>query len=192
MQDSILCARDVVCQRGERILLRGFSCTMRGGNALLLKGPNGVGKTSLLRILAGLSRPFAGTVSRIGIVGMVDERAALDERLPLTQALTFWAALDGGQQADLTQLGLEELADIPMRYLSTGQRKRAAFARLLAQNCQIWLLDEPLNGLDTSAVTLAEALIARHRQQGGIVVAASHQPIALSGAQELALADFAP
>ena len=118
---------------------------------------------------------------------MLDERPALDMHLPLGRALGFWAALDG--QAPATdQLGLTPLVEVPVRYLSTGQKKRAALARLLGQGAAIWLLDEPLNGLDTAGVALVETLIARHRAAGGIAVIASHQPIEVPGAAMLDLA----
>ncbi len=192
MQEGSLIARNVACRRGERLLLRGFSCVLQPGDALFLHGANGIGKSSLIRILAGLSRPFAGTVERDGSVGLIDENPALDERLPLAKALAFWSAVDGAPYPALDALGLQELADVPVRYLSTGQRKRAAFARLLTQRCPVWLMDEPLNGLDGAAVTLVEKLVAHHRVQGGIAVVASHQTLTLAGAELVALEEFAP
>lgn len=154
-----------------------------------MTGPNGTGKSSLIRILAGLLRPFAGRVERAGPMALLDERPALDEHLPLAHALGFWQRLDGGQ-TNLARLGLADLADVPFGYLSTGQKKRAALARMIGQGAPIWLLDEPLNGLDTAAVALAEAIIGEHCASGGIALVASHQPIALPGARTLALADF--
>ncbi|MGB3753763.1 MAG: heme ABC exporter ATP-binding protein CcmA [Parerythrobacter sp.] len=192
MQEGSLIARDVACRRGERLLLRSFSCTLQPGDALLLHGVNGVGKSSLIRVLAGLSRPFAGTVERNGGVGLIDENPALDERLPLARALAFWGAVDRASCQALDALGLRELADVPVRYLSTGQRKRAAFVRLLTQRCPVWLLDEPLNGLDGAAVTLVERLVANHRVQGGIAVVASHQSLTLDSAALIALEDYVP
>ena len=155
-----------------------------------MSGPNGTGKSSLIRILAGLLRPFAGVVNSSGTMALLDERPALDEHLPLGSALAFWQRLDGGR-ADLARLGLADLAEVPFGYLSTGQKKRAALARLIGQNAPIWLLDEPLNGLDTAAVALVEAIIAQHCANGGIALVASHQPIALPGARVLALSEFA-
>ncbi|MFN5903915.1 MAG: ATP-binding cassette domain-containing protein, partial [Novosphingobium sp.] len=104
---------------------------------------------------------------------------------------SFWQRLDGAGDAQLARLGLTALGEVPVRYLSTGQKKRAALARLLGQEAAIWLLDEPLNGLDTRGVALVEALVAEHCAAGGLALVASHQPIALPGGQAIDLADFA-
>ena len=184
-------ADDLACRRGDRVLFRGLSFTLQPGEALQVSGANGVGKSSLLRLAAGLARPFAGTIHHQGTIGLVDERPALDPELPLGAALAFWTRLDGGRSLPLEALGLTDLLDVPVRYLSTGQRKRAAMARLIGQDAAIWLLDEPLNGLDTHAVRLVEALTATHCAAGGIAVIASHQPFALPGLMQLALADYA-
>ena len=161
-----------------------------------MAGANGIGKSSLIRILAGLALPYAGHVERDGTVGLIDERLALDPALPLGEALAFWARIDGVEgdtlAAHLAALGLEGLTDVPVRYLSTGQRKRAGLARLLGQNAAIWLLDEPLNGLDTAACAAVEALAVAHCARGGICVIASHQPFALRHMSVLDLAEFAP
>lgn len=186
---SSLTATDLACRRGERLLFRGASLTLGAGEALHVTGANGIGKSSLLRILAGLLRPFSGTVDRSGAVALLDERPALDGAVPLATALAFWRALDGGGAA-AGRVGLLELMDVPVRYLSTGQTKRAALARLLAQGAPIWLLDEPLNGLDSGGVELVEGLIAEHLAGGGLAVIASHQPIEVN-AETLALTDFA-
>ncbi|GMM93280.1 heme ABC exporter ATP-binding protein CcmA [Qipengyuania sp. MTN3-11] len=188
-----LAATDLACRRGDRLLFRGLSLAFGPGEALHVTGANGVGKSSLIRILAGLLRPFAGSVSREGRVGLVDERLALDESVPLGPALDFWRRLDGhgDAAAHREQLALTDLLDVPVRYLSTGQRKRAALARLLASEAPVWLLDEPLNGLDSEAKSVAETLIARHCEDGGVCLVASHQPIALPGGRTLPLAEFA-
>jgi heme exporter protein A len=186
MQACRLVASDLACRRGDRVLFGRLSLALEPGQALHVRGPNGIGKSSLLRILAGLLPPYAGTVEREGAVALLDERPALDPLLPLGRALHFWEQLDGGK-ADLAPLGLDELLDVPVRYLSTGQKKRAAMARLLSQNAPIWLLDEPLNGLDTFAVALVERLVAEHNAAGGICVVASHQPFALAHARALDL-----
>lgn len=184
-----LAATDLACRRGERLLFRGLSLALGPGEALHVTGSNGIGKSSLIRILAGLLRPFAGAVARTGVVGLIDERHALDPQAELGTALSFWRGLDGGE-APLDRLGLADLLDVPVRYLSTGQKKRAALARLIGQAAPIWLLDEPLNGLDRSGVALVESLIADHLAGGGLAVIASHQ--ALSGqAAMLPLAEFA-
>lgn len=183
-----LAATDLACRRGERLLFRGLSLALGPGQALHVTGANGVGKSSLIRILAGLLRPIAGTVERVGAVGLVDDRHALDRDVPLAVALRFWGALDGNAEMS-GRLGLDGLMDVPVRYLSTGQKTRAALARLLSQRAPIWLLDEPLNGLDSGGVTLVEGLIAEHIAGGGLAVIASHQPLA-SSAHELVLAEF--
>lgn len=191
MEPCRLTATELACRRGERLLFRGLSLALSPGEALQIAGPNGTGKSSLMRILAGLTRPYAGTVERQGTIGLLDERPALDEHQPLGRALYFWGAVDGGAASPPPALGLEPLLDVPVRYLSTGQRKRAALARLTGQSAPIWLLDEPLNGLDHHAQTVFEALIDQHCRAGGIAIAASHQPIALPTPQAVALADFA-
>ena len=192
MQACRLTASDLACRRGDRVLFRGLSLALAPGEALLVAGANGIGKSSLIRILAGLLAPFAGSVGREGDAGLVDERPALDPHLPLAAALAFWARFDGADAAEAAgRLGLGGLGDVPVRYLSTGQKKRAALARLLLQRPPLWLLDEPLNGLDRAAAALVEALVADHCAAGGIAVLASHQSLALPGAGRIELAEFA-
>ena len=186
-----LAAHDLACRRGDRLLFRGLSFALEAGEALLVVGANGIGKSSLLRQLAGLMRPFAGSVEREGMVGLIDERLALDEEIGLAEALRFWRKIDSASENGLAQMGLSGLADVPVRYLSTGQRKRAAFARLITAAPPVWLLDEPLNGLDSDGHALVEQLVADHRAKGGICVAASHQAIAMPDAATLQLARFA-
>lgn len=191
MQEARIAAHDLACRRGDRLLFRGLSFALSAGDALQVVGANGVGKSSLLRLMAGLARPFAGRVEREGAIGLVDERPALDPELPLARALAFWGRIDGRSPCPLEALGLGGLLDVPVRYLSTGQRKRAAMARLLGQEAAVWLLDEPLNGLDVQAVRVVEELTASHCAAGGIALIASHQPFALTGMATLALQDHA-
>ncbi|WP_088309481.1 heme ABC exporter ATP-binding protein CcmA [Novosphingobium sp. B 225] len=191
MQECRLSASDLACRKGDRLLFAGLSFVLAGGEALQLTGANGIGKSSLMRILAGLAPAYAGTVEFQGAVGMVDERPALDPHQPLGEALEFWQRLDGPADAALARLGIAGLIDVPVRYLSTGQKKRAALARLLGQEAPVWLLDEPLNGLDKRGVALVEELAAEHCRAGGICVIASHQTFALPGMQMLELRDFA-
>lgn len=186
-----IAAHDLACRRGDRVLFRGLSFTLNRGEALQVNGANGIGKSSLLRLVAGLGRPFAGSIKQYGSVGLVDERPALDPELPLASALALWSRIDGGHPASLDALGLAELLDVPVRYLSTGQRKRAAMARLIGQDAAIWLLDEPLNGLDVQAARLVEELTAAHCAAGGIAMIASHQPFALPQMTQLPLSDYA-
>jgi heme exporter protein A len=195
MQDcrpvALLTADDLACRRGDRVLFAGLSLALAPGEACQVVGANGIGKSSLIRILAGLLRPFAGGVERMGMVGLVDDKPGLDPHLPLGRALAFWRHMDGAAHDALARLGLAELTDVPVRYLSTGQKKRAALARLIGQAAPIWLLDEPLNGLDSDAARLAETLAAEHCAAGGICVIASHQSFALPHMRRVALADYA-
>lgn len=190
MQECRIAAVDLACRRGERILFSGLSLSLSRGEALHVAGPNGVGKSSLLRILAALLRPFAGQVSRTGAIGLVDERPALDPASTLGAALAFWKRIDGPHEDQLARLGLSGLLDVPVSYLSTGQKKRAAFARLIGQGAPLWLLDEPLNGLDADGAALVQQLAHEHCQTGGICIIASHQPFVLAGMARLDLTEF--
>lgn len=193
MQEAALSATELACRRGDRVLFARLSFSLGAGEALHVTGRNGIGKSSLLRILTGLAPAFAGSVRTVGTIGLIDERPALDPGSSLGHALAFWQRLDDADDsaARLERLGLTSLVDVPVRYLSTGQKKRAALARLIGQRAQIWLLDEPLNGLDGQAVDLAEAITAAHCKAGGIAVIASHQPFRLADMRTLALSDAA-
>jgi heme exporter protein A len=178
----------VTCVRGRKFLFGDVSFTLNAGDALVVTGPNGVGKSSLLRLAAGLLTAQAGHIEREGQIALADEHPALDPALPLLNALRFWGSLDGGDpRAALASVGLDHLDQVPVRMLSTGQRRRATLARTVASCAEIWLLDEPANGLDSDAIAMLEGLIAVHRMQGGIAVIASHQPVAVDGAQTLSL-----
>lgn len=181
--------RDVACLRGGRLLFEGLSLAVEPGEALVVTGPNGVGKSSLLRIGAGLLRPSAGVVDRAGRVAWLGEATALDGDRSLGDALGFWATLDGATpDAAMATMGIAQLARVPVRYLSTGQRRRAAIARTLASGAPLWLLDEPANGLDAEGISrLGDAILA-HRAAGGVVVAATHLPLPIEGMTELSLA----
>ena len=180
---------DVACVRGDRLLFERLSLMLGAGEAALVTGPNGAGKSSLLRIAAGLLRVDAGTVRREGRVALAAaDASALDPTLPLARALGFWAALDDGDAArGLDAMGIAALAEVPVRMLSTGQRRRAALARTIASGAAIWLLDEPGNGLDTDGLERLAAAIAAHRAAGGIVLAATHQPLGLAEARTIGL-----
>jgi heme exporter protein A len=189
-----LTAHDLACRRGERLLFRRLSFRLEAGAACHVTGANGAGKTTLIRAVAGLSTPYAGLVERVGALALLDERPGLDPDLPLGRALAFWFALDGAaaSTAIMARLRLEALAEVPVRYLSTGQKKRAALARVLGQAAPIWLLDEPLSGLDTASQSLVSELVREHCQGGGIALIASHQPLEVPGMTCFAIEDFAP
>jgi len=192
--DARLTASGLACRRGDRLLFRELSFDLAPGAALHVTGANGSGKTTLIRTLAGLSRPYAGEVEAAGGIGLLDERPALEPDLPLGKALAFWSRLDGASDCGPihARLGLERLAEVPVRYLSTGQKKRAALAVLLARGVPVWLLDEPLSGLDTDAIETVSGLVTEHVARGGIALIASHQPLAVPGLESLAIGDHAP
>jgi heme exporter protein A len=181
----------VACLRGERLLFEDMSFALGPGEAVLLTGPNGAGKSSLMRIAGGLLSPSAGKVERDGGIAFAGEAAALDARQPLAGALLFWARLDGVGRNEVDEaletMGIANLAEVPVRMLSTGQRKRAALARVIAGGAAVWLLDEPGNGLDSAALDRLTAAIAGHRARGGIAMVATHQPIELPQALGIAL-----
>lgn len=189
-----LIAENLACRRGERLLFRRLSFRLEGGAACHVTGANGAGKTTLIRALAGLTSPYAGSVSREGALALLDERTGLDPDLPLGRALAFWSGIDRVKDgaAIMDRLRLTNLAEVPVGYLSTGQKKRAALARVLGQTAPVWLLDEPLSGLDTASQALVSALVREHCAGGGIALIASHQPLEVPGMTSFAIEDFAP
>ena len=165
----------VACVRGGRLLFEGLDLTLEPGEALHVKGPNGTGKSSLIRLAAGLLRPASGLVERGAAAALADDQLALDRELPLGKALAFW----GGEPADaMIAVGIGHLGEVPVRLLSTGQARRARLARVLSSKAPLWLLDEPQNGLDDDGIDRLGRAIASHRANGGAVLAASHQPLA--------------
>ena len=166
----------VALRRGGRLLFEGLDLKLGPGEALHVAGPNGSGKTSLIRLAAGLLRAEAGRVERTSLA-LSDGALALDRELPLAKALRFWARLGGVEaklDAAMEASGLAQLADVPVRLLSSGQAKRATLARVAASGAKLWLLDEPLSGLDADGSERFDALVANHRSAGGAVLAASH------------------
>lgn len=180
---------DVTCRRGARILFRGMSFSVGAGDALLVTGANGIGKSSLIRLAAGLLEPVEGKVSRFCPVGLLTHDLALDDTQSLAKALGFWAMLDGrgndAATAALEAMGLAALADVPVRFLSSGQKRRAGIARVIAGDTRLWLLDEPGVGLDNASLNLLARAIARHRENGGVVVAATHMDLGLADTRVL-------
>ncbi|HEY4201229.1 MAG TPA: heme ABC exporter ATP-binding protein CcmA [Devosiaceae bacterium] len=183
---------DLACQRGDRLLFANLNFSVAPGEALLLRGPNGVGKTSLIRILSGLLRPETGTVT-IGGGGEEDRPAAamhvlghlsaVKARLTVEENLKFWSTLNGAERDlhdVLAVVGLAAIADLDAGHLSAGQTRRLALARLLASPRPIWLMDEPTSALDAQGDRLVARLIDEHLDQGGLVVAATHLDIGLN------------
>jgi heme exporter protein A len=185
---ALLRLEQVACIRGGRLLFEELDLVLQPGEAVVATGPNGAGKSSLLRLAGGLLRAAAGHVERPGPAALADESLALDGKLSLGHALSFWAKIDGTDAAaGMSAMGLTALADVPVRMLSAGQRKRAVLARVIASGAALWLLDEPTNGLDTDGLERLNTAMAAHRADGGAILAASHQPLVLPGAREVAL-----
>ena len=198
---------NLVCVRSERIIFGGLDFRLSDGDALVLVGPNGSGKSSLLRLMAGLMQPEAGEIAwdgdsiaadreaHVGRCHYVGHADAIKPVLTVTESILFSSELRG--RADriaeaLDAFGLRGLADMPGRFLSAGQKRRAALARLIAAPAALWLLDEPTLALDRASVAALEGAIAKHRAEGGIAVIATHTDLDLPGALELNLASFKP
>jgi heme exporter protein A len=180
--------------RGDRLVLDHVSLAVPAGGALLLLGPNGAGKSTLLRVLAGLKRPDAGRVlfdgkdEPAGQIAYLGHQDAIKPGLTAAENLAFAASISGRPiDAALAALGLAPLAGLPARMLSAGQKRRLALARVYVSGAPLWLLDEPTLGVDTASVAAFGALLAAHRTQGGVVVAATHLPLPLPTAIELRL-----
>jgi heme exporter protein A len=198
-------ARGIRCVRGERELFSGLDMRVSSGECLHIRGENGVGKTSLLRLLAGLTSPESGEVLWNGSPIKKEEsgyrdqllflghRDALKEDLSALENLRMYAALDGvalSEQdafASLWQFGLKGREDLPVSCLSAGQKKRVLMARMLTRRAQAWILDEPFNALDMHAVQELQSLIAKHLRGNGLVVLTSHQPLSIAGLRVLDL-----
>jgi heme exporter protein A len=194
----VLTADALAVFRGERLVFRDLSFVVPAGGALVLAGANGSGKSTLLRLLAGLVRPAAGRLlwtgadalldltehaRRVAYVGHLD---AVKPGLTVAENLRFSARLAGRPVADaLAAMDLDHLADLPVRMLSAGQKRRLALSRLALTKAPLWLLDEPTLGLDTASIDRFGSLLAAHRAGGGLVVAATHVPLPLPDAATL-------
>lgn len=197
-------ARELACIRGERPVFRNLSFALEPGGGLILRGPNGSGKSSLLRILAGFLRPASGMVAWNGenmghepemhrarghYVGHLE---AVKPALTVSEHLAFWATAKGVRNPAgniLAALDMKDLADVPGRFLSAGQKRRLSLTRLLATPAELWLLDEPSITLDSDSATRLETMLAQHRAGGGIAVVATHADIALPNAETIDMAD---
>ncbi len=188
---TALTATDLACDRGGRRVFEGVSFTLCPGEALQIEGPNGAGKSSLLRLLGGLLAPAAGTIDNPFRIAWAGHEVALKPGTRLADELAHWAALDGADagavDAALDAFALTALADLPAGILSSGQRRRAALARVMASGAELWLLDEPGVGLDTASLGRLAAAIAGHRARGGLVVAVTHNDLAIVAPQVLRL-----
>ena len=202
---GVFAGQGLDCIRGERLVFSGLSFRVEAGSAMVLVGPNGAGKSSLLRLMAGLLPPAAGMLSWNGAAIPDDPEAhrrriawlghgdAVKPGLTTLENAIFWATLAGHERPGdgaldaLARLGLEALRDTPGRFLSQGQRRRLALTRLLVTASPLWLLDEPTVALDAASVALVEGLLAGHLRAGGLVVLATHVPVALSGSRQLDL-----
>jgi heme exporter protein A len=181
------------------LVLDGVSFAVPAGGALVLTGPNGAGKSTLLRVLAGLKRVDAGRVlldgreDFAGRVAFLGHQDAVKPGLSVLENLAFAARVGGGDAAAaLEGVGLGGLAGLPARMLSAGQKRRVALARLGLLGAVVWLLDEPTVGLDGAAVEQFGVALEGFRAGGGIVVAATHVPLPLLGADELRLGGLGP
>jgi heme exporter protein A len=195
-----LSAANLACERGGRLVFRALSFTVAGGEALLVTGRNGAGKSSLLRMIAGLVRLAAGSLTLEGgepdaeigeqahYLGHLD---ALKPSLTVAENLQFWTQFLGGSgdiEPALDAVDLAPLADLPAAYLSAGQRRRLSIARLAAVKRPLWLLDEPTSALDAASQKRLSGLMRGHLAGGGIIVAATHGAIGLERARELKMA----
>jgi heme exporter protein A len=195
-----LLATELACIRGGREVFAGLSFTISAGQALVVLGPNGVGKSSLLRLVAGLVRRTGGTIvledgnpelSVAEQAHYLGHQDALKPALTVRENLNFWAQmLDADAPAvdqALGTVGLGSIVDLPAGYLSAGQRRRLSIARLVTINRPIWLLDEPTTALDTGSQAMLARLMGEHLRTGGLILAAAHGPIGLTAPAELRL-----
>jgi heme exporter protein A len=197
-------ASGLACVRGGREVFSGVGFAVAGGEALAVTGRNGAGKSSLLRLIAGLVRIAAGRLSLTGgnpdlplaeQVHYLGHQDALKPSLTVTENLGFWARYLAGTDANISEAlaagGIDAVANVPAGYLSAGQRRRLSIARLVAVKRPIWLLDEPTSALDSAAQQRLAELMRGHLAGGGIIVAAAHGDIGLEKAKELRLGEAA-
>lgn len=204
-----LVAEGLSAKRGEDLIFQDISFEIGGGEALVVKGPNGSGKSTLLRVLAGLLPAHSGTAKLLAAaqpIGQLGEAAhylghrnAMKRELTVEENLSFWKSFfgdfAGGAGVTVTEaveaVGLGGIAHLPFGYLSAGQQRRMAMAKLLISWRPVWILDEPTAALDAAAETMFAGLVTAHLAQGGIAIAATHQPLGLEGVKELRMKGFA-
>ncbi|TIT19645.1 MAG: heme ABC exporter ATP-binding protein CcmA [Mesorhizobium sp.] len=196
-----LIAENLGGERGGETVFSGIEFALGEGQALVVTGPNGAGKSTLLRIIAGLLPVAAGRVrfegggedfpSAASACHYLGHLNAMKTALSVTENLCFWRDFSGagsaGVEEALETLGLGGIGHLPFGYLSTGQRRRAAIAKLLVSHRPLWLLDEPTAGLDKASEERFGELMGKHLESGGIVVAATHLPLGIEGARELVM-----
>ena len=195
---------NLACIRGGRLVFKGLSFALSPGDALLLTGVNGSGKTSLLRLMAGLAMPVEGVICANGVdvrddlityranLNYVAHYDAVKPALTVSENLSFWTSLHYGGDVDagLLAFGLSRLSEVPVRFLSAGQKRRLAMARLVAIKTGIWLLDEPSIALDTASLDALHTQIVDHRSRGGIVVASTHRELHFENAVTLNVSEY--
>jgi heme exporter protein A len=187
-----LSGHEVTCVRGGREVFAGLGFRAISGDAVAVVGRNGSGKTSLLRLIAGLLIPAGGTIALDGgdaeltlpeQCHYLGHRDALKPALSVAENLTFWADFLGGERFDagesLATVGLDHAADLPAAFLSAGQRRRLSLARLLTVRRPVWLLDEPTTALDVAGQAMFSGLMREHLSGGGLIVAATHAPLGI-------------
>jgi heme exporter protein A len=188
-----LLASGLTCVRGGREVFSALSFEALAGELLAVTGRNGSGKTSLLRLIAGLLTPAGGSLALEGSdaeltlpeqAHYLGHRDALKPALSVLENLQFWRDFLGGKPSDaaesLAAVGLAHAAHLPAAYLSAGQRRRLSLARLLAVRRPVWLLDEPTTALDTTGQDMIAGLMREHLTSGGLIVAATHAPLGLA------------
>jgi heme exporter protein A len=196
-----LIAENIGGERGGEAVFSGIGFALGNGESLIVTGPNGAGKSTLLRVVAGLLPLAAGNIrfeggsedfpSVAAASHYLGHANAMKAALSVSENLHFWQDFCGARHlsvADaLEKVTLGSICHLPYGYLSTGQRRRVAIAKLLVNHRPVWLLDEPTAGLDKASETQFSKLMRAHLKDGGIVIAATHLPLGLEGARELAL-----